>query len=76
VDVVGMKTFKPIGKEVASGQTHTPAKVHFSRVHLDPKLTSNGNQSVFRPALLNFGCTTQLGRASPLSTYLLVHRQG
>jgi len=60
---------------VASGQTHTPAKSTLWQVHLDPKFQGKQIQSV-----LDRHCEFPLCYpnwwGNPLSTYLLVHRQG
>jgi carotenoid cleavage dioxygenase-like enzyme len=79
VDVVRYEDFQTNQylKEVASGQTHTPAKSTLWQVHLDPKLGKvTAIQSVLdRHCEFPVVLPQLVGQAlSP--TYLLVHRQG
>jgi len=61
-------------KEVASGQTHTPAKSTLWQVHLDPKFGKVTIQSVLDRHCELVVLPQLVGQA--LSPYLLVHRQG
>jgi carotenoid cleavage dioxygenase-like enzyme len=79
VDVVRYEDFQTNQylQEVATGQTHTPAKSTLWQVHLDPKLGKvTAIQEVLdRPCEFPVVPQQQVGQVSHY-TYLSVHRQG
>ncbi len=79
VDIVRYEDFQTNQylKEVATGQTHTPAKSTLWQVHLDPKLgkITKIQQVLDRHCEFPVVPQQQVGQASR-HTYLSVHRQG
>ena len=79
VDVVRYEDFQTNQylKEVATGQTHTPAKSTLWQVHLNPKLgkVTTTRQVLDRHCEFPVVPQQQVGQASR-HTYLSVHRQG